>query len=43
MPIDLGIWLVGIKENHLEIQRALKLLAKYPDNIENVIVEMRFC
>ena len=39
MPIDLGIWLSGDhKENHLEIQRALKLLAKYPDNIENVIV-----
>ena len=39
IPIDLGIWISGDhKENHLEIQRALKLLEKYPDNIANVIV-----
>lgn len=39
MPIDLGLWLSGDhKENQLEIQRAIKLLKKYPDNIENVIV-----
>ncbi|CAM3534407.1 glycosyltransferase family 2 protein [Arcobacter aquimarinus] len=39
LPVDLGIWLSGDhKENHLEIERAIKLLQKYPNNIENVIV-----
>ena len=39
MPIDLGLWISGNhKENHKEIQRALELLKKYPNNIENVIV-----
>ncbi|MGB3751364.1 MAG: glycosyltransferase family 2 protein [Arcobacteraceae bacterium] len=39
MPIDLGIWIsVDLKENDLEIQRALQLLKKYPDIIENIIV-----
>ena len=39
IPVDLGIWISGDhKENHLEIQRALKLLEQYPDSIANVIV-----
>jgi cellulose synthase/poly-beta-1,6-N-acetylglucosamine synthase-like glycosyltransferase/exo-beta-1,3-glucanase (GH17 family) len=39
MPIDLGIWIgKDDKQNNLEIQRALDLLKKYPDNIENIIV-----
>ncbi|RXJ80781.1 glycosyltransferase family 2 protein [Arcobacter sp. F2176] len=39
MPIDLGIWLSGdYKKNDIEIQKALKLLKKYPNRIENIIV-----
>ncbi|WP_419766952.1 glycosyltransferase family 2 protein [Arcobacter sp.] len=39
IPIDLGIWLSGdFKQNDIEIQKALKLLKKYPDRIENIIV-----
>lgn len=39
LPIDLGIWLSGdYKQNDIEIQRALTLLKKYPDRIENIIV-----
>jgi exo-beta-1,3-glucanase (GH17 family)/cellulose synthase/poly-beta-1,6-N-acetylglucosamine synthase-like glycosyltransferase len=39
MPIDLGLWLSGdLKENFKEVERAIKLLEKYPDNIANVIV-----
>ena len=39
MPIDLGIWLSGdLKENYKEIERAIKLIEKYPDSIANVIV-----
>lgn len=37
--LDLGIWLSGNRaENDLEIQRALELLKKYPQNIDNLIV-----
>jgi len=39
MPIDLGIWVgVDLKQNDLEIQRALRLLKQYPDNIENIVM-----
>lgn len=39
LPVDLGLWISGDhKENHLEIERAIKLLEKYPNNIANVIV-----
>lgn len=39
MKVDLGLWLSGDHtENHLEIERAVKLLEKYPNNINNVIV-----
>ncbi|MGB7401260.1 MAG: glycosyltransferase family 2 protein [Arcobacter sp.] len=39
LPIDLGIWLSSdYKQNDIEIQRALKLLKKYPDRIESIIV-----
>jgi len=39
MPLDLGVWIgKDHEQNDLEIQRALKLLKKYPDNIENIII-----
>ena len=39
MPIDLGLWISGDHEqNHLEIKRAIKLLEKYPNRINSVIV-----
>ena len=39
MPIDLGLWISGDhQENYLEIQRALQILEKYPNRVENVIV-----
>ena len=39
MMVDLGLWLSGdYEENFLEIERAVKLLEKYPNNINNVIV-----
>ena len=39
ISIDLGIWIgADLDENDLEIKRALELLKKYPDNIENIIV-----
>ncbi len=37
--LDLGIWLSrDYNENFLEIQRALKLLKEYPNNIDNIMV-----
>lgn len=39
MPIDLGLWISGDHEqNHFEIKRAIKLLEKYPNRINSVIV-----
>lgn len=39
MPLDLGIWISNDHENNnLEIQKALELLKKYPDNIQNILM-----
>lgn len=39
MKIDLGIWLSSnYDQNFLEIQRAIELVKKYPESINNVIV-----
>ena len=39
MPLDLGIWIGSDREqNDMELQNALDLLKKYPDNIANIII-----